>query len=262
VTWFTPAAQAAKGATREIPIVIALAGDPVANGLVVSLNRPGGNVTGMSGVSAELGGKGVELIREMLPSPHRVVALANAPDPFSRPFLEQIEVGRRATGIVIDAKILRSPEELEVAFADMGKERPDAVIVQLSLPTKRAVELGAKYKIPTVSTLRLFAEQGGLMSYGPVLAYLYRRAAVYADKILKGAKPGDLPVEQPTQFELIIKKRDATSVSCSFGPRGSASARLRWLANLSRRTSISLSPSATPPSEPRNARRRRSPLSP
>jgi putative ABC transport system substrate-binding protein len=212
VTWFTPAAKAAKEATREIPIVIALAGDPVANGLVVSLNRPGGNVTGMSGVNAELSGKSVELIREMLPSAHRVVALANAPDPFSRPFLEQIEAGGRATGIVIDAKMLHDPEELETAFADMGKERPDAAIVQLSLPTKRAVELAGKYKIPTVSSLRFFAEQGGLMSYGPVPAYLYGRAAVYVDKILKGAKPSDLPIEQPTQFELIINMKTARAV--------------------------------------------------
>jgi putative ABC transport system substrate-binding protein len=209
VTWFTPAAKAAKEATREIPIVIALAGNPIANGLVVSLNRPGGNVTGMSGVNAELSGKSVELIQEMLPSTHRVVALANAPDPFSKPFLEQIEAGGRATGIIIDAKMLRSPEELETAFADMGKERPDAAIVQLSLATKRAVELAAKYKIPAVSSLRLFAEQGGLMSYGPVPAYLYRRAAVYVDKILNGAKLSDLPIEQPTQFELIINMKTA-----------------------------------------------------
>jgi putative tryptophan/tyrosine transport system substrate-binding protein len=211
VTWFTPAALAAKAATRDIPIVMALAGDPVANGLVDSLNRPGGNVTGMSGVNAELGGKSVELIREMLPSTHRISALANAPDPFSKPFLEQIEAGGRATGIVIDAKMLRA-EELEAAFADMGKERPDAVIVQPSLPAKRVAELAAKYRIPAVSTLGPFAELGGLMSYAPVLAYLYRRAAVYVDKILKGAKPGDLPVEQPTQFELIINMKTAKAL--------------------------------------------------
>jgi putative ABC transport system substrate-binding protein len=108
--------------------------------------------------------------------------------------------------------MLRSPEELETAFADMGKERPDAAIVQLSLATKRAVELAAKYKIPTVSSLRLFAEQGGLMSYGPVPAYLYRRAAVYVDKILNGAKPSDLPIEQPTQFELIINMKTARAL--------------------------------------------------
>jgi putative ABC transport system substrate-binding protein len=218
VTWFTPAAQAAKEATRQIPIVIALAGDPIANRLVVSLNRPGGNVTGMSGVNAELGGKSVELIREMLPSAHRVVALANAPDPFSKPFLEQIETGGTATGIVIDAKMLHSVEELEVAFADIEKERPDAVIVQPSLPIKLAVELAAKYRIPAVSSLRPFAEEGGLMSYGPVLAYLYRRTAVYVDRILKGAKPGELPVEQPTQFELIINMKTAKSLGLTIPP--------------------------------------------
>src|SRR5438105_11318601 len=172
VIWFTPAALAAKAATRDIPIVMALAGDPVANGLVDSLNRPGGNVTGMSGVNAELGGKSVELIREMLPSTHRIAALANAPDPFSRPFVEQIEPSGRATGILIDVKMLRA-EELETAFADMVKERPDAVIVQPSLPAKRVAELAAKYRIPAVSTLGPFAELGGLMSYAAVLPYLY-----------------------------------------------------------------------------------------
>src|SRR5215813_12614409 len=119
VTWFTPAALAAKAATHDTPIVMALAGDPVANELVDSLNRPGGNVTGMSAVTAELGGKCVELVREMLPSSHRIVALANAPDPFSKPFLEQIEAGSRAAGIVVDKKLVRA-EELESVFAEMG----------------------------------------------------------------------------------------------------------------------------------------------
>jgi putative ABC transport system substrate-binding protein len=122
VTWFTPAALAAQAATHDTPIVMALAGDPVANGLVDSLNRPGGNVTGMSGVNAELGGKSVELVREMLPSAHRIAALANAPDPFSKPFLEQIEAGGRATGIMIDAKMLRA-EELETVRT-WGKSGP------------------------------------------------------------------------------------------------------------------------------------------
>jgi putative ABC transport system substrate-binding protein len=209
VTWYTPAALAAKAATRNIPIVMALAGDPVANGIVDSLNRPGGNVTGLSAVTAELGGKAVELIREMLPSSHRVVALANAPDPFSKPFIEQIQAGGKATGIVVDAEIVRA-EELELAFAEMGK--PDAVIVQPSLPGKRVAELAAKHRIPAVSTLAPFAELGGLMSYGPVRAQLYRHAALYVDKILKGAKPGDLPVEQPAQFELIINMKVAKAI--------------------------------------------------
>jgi putative ABC transport system substrate-binding protein len=212
VTWFTPAAQAAKAATRDIPIVMALAGDPIATGLVDSLSRPGGNVTGMSGVNAQLGGKCVELIREMLPSAHRVVALANAPDPFSKPFVEQIRAGGTAAGIVIDAKMLHSAEELEAAFQDMDKERPDAIIVQPSLPAKRAAELAVSYRIPAISTLRPFAEQGGLTSYAAALPYLYRRAAVYVDKILKGAKPADLPVEQPTQFELIINTKTAKAL--------------------------------------------------
>jgi putative ABC transport system substrate-binding protein len=208
VTWFTPAAQAAKGATREIPIVMALAGDPVTTGLVDSLNRPGGNITGMAGVTAELSGKSVELIREMLPSARRVVALANAPDPFSKPFLEHILLGGRATGTMIDAKLIRA-EELEAAFQEMERERPDAVIVQPSLPSKRAAALGLRYRIPAVSAFRAFVAEGGQMSYGAAEAYLYRQAAVYVDKILKGAKPADLPVEQPTQFELIVNMKTA-----------------------------------------------------
>ena len=218
VTWFTPAAQAAKAATRDIPIVMALTGDPIANGLVESLSRPGGNITGMSGVNVQLGGKCVELIREMLPLAHRVVALTQAANPFSKPFLEQIEAGGSAIGIVIGNKTISSIEDLELAFADMEKERPDAVIVQPSLPNKRAADLAATYQIPAVSTFQPFAEQGGLMSYAPAMAYLYRRAAVYVDKILKGAKPGDLPVEQPTQFELIINMKTARALALTVPP--------------------------------------------
>src|SRR5262249_31431086 len=149
-------------------------------GLVDSLNRPGGNITGMAGVTAELSGKSVELIREMLPSARRVVALANAPDPFSKPFLEHILLGGRATGTMIDAKLIRA-EELEAAFQEMERERerPDAVIVQPSLPSKRAAALGLRCRIPAVSAFRAFVAEGGLMSYGAAEAYLYRQAAVY-----------------------------------------------------------------------------------
>jgi len=150
VTWFTPAALAAKAATHDIPIVMALTGDPVANGLVESLSRPGGNITGMSGVSVQLGGKCVELIRELLPLAHRAVALTQASNPFSKSFLEQIEAGGSATGIVIGNKSISSIEDLEAAFADMEKERPDAVIVQPSIPSKRAAELAVTHRIPTV----------------------------------------------------------------------------------------------------------------
>ena len=211
VASFTPAARAAKQATNEIPIVMVGVGNPVETGLVQSLARPGGNITGMAGMAAELAGKCVELIREMLPAAHRVAALVNALDPFSKPFLEQIQRGGTATGTVIEAIMLHSTEELEAAFTAMEKDRPDAVIVQPSLPTKRVAELALRYRIPAVYG-RALVDQGGLMSYGAVQADLYRRAAVLVDKILKGANPADLPVEQPTRFELVINLKTAKAI--------------------------------------------------
>src|SRR6516162_928273 len=137
VTWFTPTALAARQATHEIPIVMAETGDPIGTGLIASLPRPGGNVTGMASVAAELSGKCVQLIRDMLPSARRVTALANATDPFSKPFLEQIKLGGEATGTTINPINVSSSEEFEHAFVGMEQDRPDAVIVQPSLPTKR-----------------------------------------------------------------------------------------------------------------------------
>jgi len=212
VTWFTPPALAAKQATREIPIVIALAGNPVENGLVETLDRPGGNVTGMSGVGAELASKSVELIQELLPSARRVAALANALDPFSGPFLEQIRLGGQATGVTIDAVMIRGAEELEAAFQAMEQKRPDAIIVQASLPAKRVAELALRYRLPSVGIIRAFVEQGGLMTYSFAEADMYRQAAIYVDKILKGAKPADLPVQQPTKFELSLNLKTAKAL--------------------------------------------------
>src|SRR5262249_13886984 len=156
-----------------------LAGDPVETGLVESLNRPGGNITGMAGVTAELAGKSVEIIRELLPSAHRVVALANAPDPFSKPFLEYIRLAGVATSTAIDSKMIHSVEELQAAFSEMGKERPGAVIVQPSLPSKLSAELGLRYQIPAVSAMRGFVDEGGLMSYAASEPDMYRQAATY-----------------------------------------------------------------------------------
>jgi putative ABC transport system substrate-binding protein len=218
VTWFTPAAQAAKQATREIPIVMALAGNPVETGLVESLARPGGNITGMSGLTAEKAGKSVELIRDMLPSVHRVVALANARDPFSKPFLEHIRLSGAANGIIIDPIMIHSVEELEAAFPAMEKERPDAVIVQPSLPTKRIAELAVRYRIPAVSVTRGFAEDGGLMCFESTAIDMYRQSAIYVDKILKGARPADLPIQQPTKFELIINMKTAKAIGLIVPP--------------------------------------------
>jgi putative tryptophan/tyrosine transport system substrate-binding protein len=209
--WFTPAATAAKQATREIPIVMTT-GDPVATGLVDSLARPGGNITGISGLAPELAGKCVELIREMLPSAGRAVALINARDTSSKPILEQIMVRGGATGITIVPVEINNPEELEAAFAAMEKDRPDAVLAQPSLPTSRIAELALKYQIPGFSAFRLFAEDGGLLSYWVDEAAIYRRMAVLVDKILKGTKPADLPVEQPTKFELVINLKTAKAL--------------------------------------------------
>ena len=212
VAWFTPAALAAKQATSEIPIVMAETGDPIGTGLVASLPRPGGNVTGIASVTAELAGKSVQLIRDMLPSARRVTALANATDPFFKPFLEQIQLGGEATGTTINPVMISSPEEFETAFAAMEKDRPDAIIVQPSLPTKRAAELALQQRLPAFSVPRWFAEQGGLMSYSAIYADLFRKAAVYVDKILKGAQPADLPVEQPTRFQLVINMKTAKAL--------------------------------------------------
>jgi putative tryptophan/tyrosine transport system substrate-binding protein len=218
VTWYTPPAQAAKQATSDIPIVMALAGNPVETGLVESLDRPGGNITGMAGAAAELASKAVELTKEMLPSARRIVALANAPDPFSKPFVEYIRKGGAATGVTIDAKMIRDAEELEAAFRDMAQDRPDAVIVQPSLPRRRVAELAMRHHVPAVSVIRGFVEEGGLMSYAPSEAEIYRRAAAIVDRVLKGAKPKQLPVEQPTKFELLINMKTAKSLGLTISP--------------------------------------------
>ena len=194
------------------------AGDPIGTGLVASLARPGGNVTGIAGITAELSGKCIELIRDMLPSVRRVTALANATDPFSKPFLEHVQLAGEASGTTINAVRISSREQFEGAFAAMEKERPDAVIVQPSLPSKRAAELALKYRVPAVSVPRWFAEEGGLMSYSARFADLYRKAAVYVDKILKGVQPADLPVEQPTIFELVINLRTAKALGLTVPP--------------------------------------------
>lgn len=218
VTWYTPTAIAAKQATRDIPIVCAICGDLVATGLAESLARPGGNVTGSTSLGAEISGKIVELIREMLPGVHQIAALANAPDPWSKVFLKQIEQAGQTTGIAINPIMIHSADELEPAFRAMERQRPDAIIVQPSLPTNRVAELALSWRIPTASPVSSFVRVGGLMSYYSVEADLYRRAAILVDKILKGAKPADLPVEQPTRFGLIINLKTAKALGLAVPP--------------------------------------------
>jgi putative tryptophan/tyrosine transport system substrate-binding protein len=213
VTWFTQSSQAAKQATNEIPIVMAEAGDPVGTGLVASLPRPGGKITGIAAVTAELAGKSVEFIREIMPSASRVAALCNAADPFSKPFLEQIQLAAATAGINVRPFLITRPsEEFDAAFSQMGEQGIDAIIVQPSLPTKHAADLALKHRLPSVSVPKWFAEEGGLMAYSASPADNYRQAAVYVDKILKGTKPADLPIVQPTKFELVINLKTAKAL--------------------------------------------------
>lgn len=211
VVWFTPAALAARQATHQIPIVMALVGNPVETGLVTSLAKPGGNVTGMAAIGAELAGKLVDIIRQLMPA-RRIAALANVPDPFSKPFLQRIESNGKATGITIDPVMIHSSADLDAAFSAFDKEPPDALIVQPSLPIRRVAELAVRYRLPSVSFVRDFADQGGLLSYGSDEADAYRKAATYVDKILKGANAAFLPVQQPTKFELVINQRTAKAL--------------------------------------------------
>jgi putative tryptophan/tyrosine transport system substrate-binding protein len=208
----TPAAKAAKQATNEIPIVMAPAGDPVGTGLIVSLARPGGNVTGVSAATAEIAGKSLEIIREVLPSARRVAVLANTPDAFSKPFLEQIQIAARALEIEIQIIMVGTEDQLKAAFLQIDGKRTDAVILQPSLPRKRAADLALKRQIALVCPAGGFAEMGGLMSYAGKPSEMHHQAAVYVDKILKGAKPVDLPVEQPTKFELVINLKTAKAI--------------------------------------------------
>ena len=214
----TPAVHAAKQATSEIPIVMATAGDPVGTGLIASLGRPGGNITGNAATTAELGAKTLEAVREMLPAVRRVAVLANASDPFTRSFLEQIEAGGRTLGIQVQSVMVRTADEFETAFSGMIKERADAVIVQPSLPRKAALELAMRHRLPSVSPTRLFPAEGGLMAYSASQHDMYRRAARYVDRILKGAKPADLPVEEPTKFELVINLKTAKALGITIPP--------------------------------------------
>src|SRR5262249_45897306 len=196
----TPAVQAAKRATSEIPIVMAPAGDPVGTGLVASLGRPGGHVTGLSSTSADLGSKLLELITEALPSITKVAVLVqrSPTDLFGRLFLEQIRSTSGRVGVEIRAVEIRSREEFDYVFEAMAKERSGALIIQPILATKRAADLALKYRLPSITSgvnARTFPELGGLMAYGANPAEYYRRAAVYVDRILKGARPANLPVE-------------------------------------------------------------------
>ena len=209
VALYTPCALAAQQATHEIPIVV-VSGDPVGTGLVQSLARPGGNITGVSLMAAELHGKCVELFRDILPSLRRVAALGNAADPFSKSFLEQVQLAGRTTGIEIAPVIMvRGRDEVDAAFQTIENKEAGAVVVQGSLSSKNVAELALKHRMPAATVPRSFADAGGLLSYGADGPNSFRQSAVLIAKILQGATPKDMPVEQPTKFELVLNLQTA-----------------------------------------------------
>jgi putative ABC transport system substrate-binding protein len=218
VAYPTQAAFAARDATREMPIVMYGAGDPLATGLVANLARPGGNITGTSSTASESGSKTLEIVREIIPSVRRVAALANAPDPFTRTFVEQLQRGGSALRVEIEILMINAAEELDAAFATMKKNAADAVVVQPSLPRRLVAELALKYRVPAIAPTLAFASLGGLASYAGSPKEAARRTAAIIDKILKGSKPADLPVEQPTIFELAINLKTAKVLGLDIPP--------------------------------------------
>jgi putative ABC transport system substrate-binding protein len=220
----TPVAQAAKTATRTIPIVFAGVADPVGTGLVASLARPGGNITGLTPISAELSAKRLELLKETVPHVSRIAVLSTPdyPLPIKTETLKEMEAASRALGVQLQLLEVRGPNDFDNAFGAMIKERAGAFTV---LPTpmflverRRIVELAAKSRLPAIFHWSDYVEAGGLMSYGADADDLYRRAATYVDRILKGANPGELPIERPTKFEFIVNLNTAKQIGLTIPP--------------------------------------------
>ena len=217
----TPASLAAKNATKTIPIVFTYVADPAP--LVASLARPGGNITGLTTLAAELSGKRLELLKEALPGISRVAVLLNSAIPISTQMFREAERASLQLGVQLQPLAVRGPDEIPNAFKVATRDRAGALFVleEASMLLKhrtRILELATKHQLPAASMYREFVEAGGLLSYGASLPDLFRRAAIYVDKILKGAKPGDLPVEQPTKFEFVINLKTAKALGLTIPP--------------------------------------------
>jgi putative ABC transport system substrate-binding protein len=210
------AAQVASRTTRDIPTVIMGAGDPVGTGLVKSLARPGGNITGLSEISTELAPKRLELLKEAVPTASRVAVLWNAADPAMNLRYREIETAAKAMHIEVRPLGVREPEDFDEAFSAMLRDRPDAMVMitdaLMGLNRKRVVEFAAQNRLPTIYEGRDPVDDGGMMSYGPNLPKFFAHSAYYIDEILKGAKPADLPMEQPTEIELVVNLRAAKDI--------------------------------------------------
>jgi len=222
VTGGPPATRSAKEATATIPIVMGFDDDPVGNGFVKSLARPGGNITGLSALAPEISGKQLELLREIVPRLSRVVVLGTSIRPGNRQALEEIEVAAQAFGMKLQYLDVLGPKDIETAFRAASTGRADAVLV-LSSPVftserTQIVDLAAKSRLPAMYPQQEFVQEGALMTYSVSVTNMYPRAATYVDKILKGAKPADLPIEQPTKFEFVINLKAAKQIGLTIPP--------------------------------------------
>jgi ABC-type uncharacterized transport system substrate-binding protein len=214
--------RAAKAATSTIPIVMTYDDDPVGSGVVASLARPGGNVTGLATLAPEISGKQLELLKEVVPKLSRVAVLGDAIRPGTPQALREINVAADGIGVQLQYLEVRGPKDVETAFRAASKERADAVLVLaspvLTPQRKQVIDLAAQSRLPAMYARRESVENGGLMSYGVSIPDLFRRAAIYVDKILKGAKPADLPIEQPKKFELVINLKTAKQIGLTIPP--------------------------------------------
>jgi len=222
VTTAEMGARAARQATKTTPIVLTTGGDLVKSGLAQSLAKPGGNITGLSVLEEDLSGKRLDILKEAFPKMKRVAYLWNPSAVVVNPSLDQAKAIAQAVALQLRSYEVYTLAEIEKAFADMSKARPDALFVTLSplmtLNSKRIVELALEQRLPGMYPTNQFVEEGGLMTYGPRIDDMYRRAATYVDKVLKGAKAGDLPVEQPTKFEFVINLKTAKQIGVTIPP--------------------------------------------
>ena len=212
----TTASLAARTATREIPIVMATGIDPIRSGLVSSLAHPGGNITGVISINDELGAKLIEVLRILLPGASRVGILVDATNPPSLDITKNVQQGAESLGMATVVQSVRNPTEYDTAFDELRREHSNALVIVGSpvffTARARLAEVALKYRLPTITAQRAYVDAGGLASYGTDYLDLFRRAAYFADKILKGANPGDLPIEQPTRFELVINLKTAKTL--------------------------------------------------
>jgi ABC-type uncharacterized transport system substrate-binding protein len=222
VAMSTPGALAAKRATSSIPIVMAAVGEPVEMKLVESLAHPGGNITGLSISAPQLAAKRLDLLKQALPKLSRVTVLWNSANQGMQTRFQETQRGASVLGVSIHSIAIQSPDDFDPVFGAMVKDRPESLLVLADTVTvanrQRAIEFAARNRVPAIYEVRAFVEDGGLMSYGIDMSDHYRRAAVYVDKILKGAKPADLPVEQPTKFELVINLKTAKALGLTIPP--------------------------------------------